>query len=249
MSDIANHVGATVPAPGRRVFRPPLAPRLFGLFAVIVCGCATIFFMVVAVYGLIYQWPVGLLNTALACFMAALTEYVWRDLKGKWGLRIILDHDAATLDLPANRSLIHRPREQHLVIRYDDIAAIETRLEAYQSLGAVMMQRAYVLRRKNGDLIFLFEERALGTAIETSMFTEIANELADRAGVELRDLGMVEGDGGVIGLWGTHAADWQTPALPPSRQHRLWRQAALLGTVTMIIIVASIVIRLAFSVM
>jgi hypothetical protein len=52
MGNTTNH--ATSAAQARRVFRPRLAPRLFGLFAVIVCGCATIFFMVVAVYGLIY---------------------------------------------------------------------------------------------------------------------------------------------------------------------------------------------------
>ncbi|HEY6993716.1 MAG TPA: hypothetical protein VH397_08400 [Xanthobacteraceae bacterium] len=74
------------------------------------------------------------------------------------------------ITLPATRSLIHRLPAQRLTIPYNDIAAIETRLEHYRSLGMAQMQRAYALRRRGGDLIFRFEDRALATALETSLF-------------------------------------------------------------------------------
>jgi hypothetical protein len=120
------------------------------------------------------------------------------------GLRVVFDADAVTLDLPSGRSLIHRPPSQHLTVPYGDIAAVETRLEAYGTLGMEMMQRAYVLRRKSGALIFLFEDRALATGMRSSFFPEVAAELAARAGIALSDLGMVEGRGGFLGVWGTH---------------------------------------------
>ena len=91
-------------------------------------------------------WGLGLFMMAVACFIAALTGYVWRDLSCKWRLWLALDADAVTLNLPAGRSLIHRPPTQHLTIRYADIESIEPRLEAYGSLSMEMMQRAYVLR-------------------------------------------------------------------------------------------------------
>jgi hypothetical protein len=72
-------------------------------------------------------------------------------------------------------------------------------------LGIAQMQRAYALRRKSGDLIFLFEDRALATLLKTSLFGDIATNLAARAGVPLRDLGMVEGSGGFLGVRGAHA--------------------------------------------
>ena len=135
--------------------------------------------------------------------------------------------DAVTLDLPAGRSLIHCPPSQHLTVPYADIAAVETRLEAYGSFGMEMMQRAYVLRRNSGELIFLFEDRALATGMRSAFFPEIAAELAARAGVALQDLGMVEGSGGFLGVWGAHVVDWGAPSLPLARQLRLWRHAAI----------------------
>ena len=61
-----------------------------------------------------------------------------------------------------------------------------------------MMQRAYVLRRKNGELIFLFEERALATGMASTMFADIVTDLAARAGISIRELGTVEGKGGLL---------------------------------------------------
>ncbi len=181
---------------------------------------------------------------ALAIFMAGLTGYVLRDLRGKWGLRVEFLPDRMVLDLPAGRSLIHRPVAQHLTIPFSDIDAVETRLEAYPSLGMESMQRAYVLSRKQGDRIFLFEDRALGTPLETPMVAEIADTIVARAHVPLRDLGMVEGRGGVLSVWGTHAPDWAAPSLPLAQQLRIWRHVATTGTLAIVIIIFALVLRL-----
>jgi len=126
-------------------------------------------------------WWVGAFVAALASIMAGLTGYVLRDLRGKWGLRVELLPDRMLLDLPAGRSLIHRPVAQHLTIPYGDIDAIDTRIEAYPSILMENMQRAYVLSFKQGDRIFLFEDRALGTPLETPMVSKIAAAIVARA--------------------------------------------------------------------
>ncbi len=235
--------GATHAAAGPRVFRVPLGPRLLSLFGVIFLAVVTVIMIVSSVVVFPSQWAVGLLVMACTGFIAALTDYVWRDLRGKWGLRIVLDTEAVTLDLPAGRSLIHRPPAQHLKIPYADIDEIDARFEAYGTLGMEMMQRAYVLRRKGGEPIFLFEERALATALETSMFADIVADLAARAGVNLRELGTVEGKGGLLGVWGTHPPDWIAPALPRERAMQLWRRAALTGSLAITIAIIAIVMR------
>ena len=55
-------------------------------------------------------------------------------------------------------------------------------------------------------MIFLFEDQALATALQSSVLSQIAADLAKRAAVPLNHIGMVEGEGGVLGVWGTHPA-------------------------------------------
>jgi hypothetical protein len=236
---------ATPISPARTEFRTPLGPRLLSLVAILVLAAATVFQLVVGLLLLVNgQWlVVALVALACACLMAALTDYVGRDLRGKWGLRVALEPNALVLDLPRGRSLIHRPPAQHLTVPYDEIEAIETRLEGYPTLGMEIVQRAYVLRRKSGDLIFLFEDRALATGFESHMFSKLAAGIAARAHVPARDLGMVEGRGGALAVWGTHAPDWAAPPLPLALQLRIWRRAALTGKLAIGIVIFAVVLR------
>ena len=233
---------------GQTVFRPPLWQRLCSLFGVVMIGGIVAFFTVIAIL-LLHQgaWALAAFMTLLACFMAGLDGYVGKDLRGKWGLRVVLEQDALVLDLPAWRSLIHHPPALHARIRYDEIAAIETRLEAFLSLQMGIMQRAYVLHLKSGQLIFLFEDRAIGTPMETPVFTKLAADIAARAGVPLRDLGMNEGGGGFLGVWDTHAPDWAAPAPSKARQALLWRHVAMTGAIPVPLIVIAFGVRQLFG--
>ena len=227
------------------VFRMPAWARWFSLVGTLVLAVVAVLMLAGAIFLLFKQaWWLAALVAAVAIFLAALTGYVLRDLRGKWGLRVELLADRMVLDLPGGRSLIHRPTAQHLTIGYADIDAVEARLEGYRTLGMAMMQRAYVLSRKQGDKIFLFEDRALGTAFETPMVKQIADAIVARAHVPLRDLGMVEGRGGVLAVWGTHAPDWSAPSLPLAQQLRLWRHAATTGTAAVVVIIVALAIRL-----
>jgi hypothetical protein len=218
--------------PMPREFRVPFGVRLGSLIGMMILAAVTATMIAFAAFGFTLNWALGLIMLAVAGFMVALCLYVLRDLRGKWGLRITLGTDAVTLALPSGRSLIHRPPAQHMTIPYADIETIGTRLEAYGSLGMEIMQRAYVLHRKSGELIFLFEERALATALASSLFGDVAAELAKRAGVALKDVGMAEGRGGLLCTWGTHAPDWAAPALSPERQRQLWARAGTTGAIT-----------------
>ena len=133
---------------------------------------------VAAVFAMLLgQWVPAVFAAPLAAFLASLTLYALRDLRGKWGLRVVLADDALALDLPAGRSLIHHPPEQHLEIPYGDIAAIETRLEAYRTFGMAMLQRPYVLHRKDGQLIYLFEDRAIDTPMQSAFFPKLVADI------------------------------------------------------------------------
>jgi uncharacterized membrane protein YeaQ/YmgE (transglycosylase-associated protein family) len=231
----------------RRVFRLPRGPRLLSLFGVIILAMVTGIMAALAVLAFTLNWALGLFMTALAGFIGALVGYVWRDLRGKWNLRVVLDTDTVTLDLPTGRSLIHRPPAQHLTIAYTDIAAIDARYEAYGSLGMENMQRAYALHRKSGELIFLFEDRALATGMASSFFTDLVADLAARAHVAVHDIGTVEGKGGFLSVWGTHAPDWAAPGLPRAQAMRLWRHAATTGSLAMSTILLVVLVMYFFG--
>jgi hypothetical protein len=233
--------------PAPRVFRLPLAVRLLSLFGVAFIGAVSaLMFAFTVVVLIIDQWISAVFIALCTAIMAALTHYTARDLVGKWNLRIVLGADSVELFLPKNRSLIHATARQRLAIPYADIAAIETRLEAYTSFGMGFLQQPYVLRRKNGELIYLFEERAIGTGLQSSYFAALVQDLVARAGVGVRDLGMAEGGGGVLGVWGTHAADWAAPALSRSRQYQLMRKAANTGALAFLLINLAFIARALF---
>lgn len=180
--------------------------------------------------------PVGLFLLAVTGCMAALTVYVWRDMRGKLGGLIVLDRSSLTLRLPGGRSLIHNPPRCRETVSFSDVEAVETRLEAYGAQGMGMMQRAYCLKRRSGPPIFLFEERALGTRLTDRSLHEVAAEIASRTGVPLDDLGMVQGRGGILGAWFTKAPDWSAASLLAAKQSRLWWRVALTGVLASIAI-------------
>jgi hypothetical protein len=231
-----------------RTFRLPLSARLLSLVGTAVIGTMSLlmFGFLVAVL-LADQWAVAVVVALCTAVMVTLTRYVARDLQGKWGLRAVLGVDSVELFLPKNRSLIRAAPRQHLTVLYSDIAAVETRLEAYPSFGMVTMQQPYDLRRKNGDTVFLFEERAIGTGLESSYFGALVREIAARAGVEIHDLGMSEGRGGVLGVVHTQEADWSAPALSASRQSRLMRKAANTGAYAFLLVCLAFMVRWALA--
>jgi hypothetical protein len=244
-ADLAAELAAKLATPGfpLREFRVPLWQRLFSLFGTIFLALVACLMAFFTAWALTMWWAIGLFMMLITAFIGALVGYTWRDYQGK-RLSIILNGTSAKLDLPSGRSLIHRPPAQHLTVPYTDIAGIDARYEAYGSLGMEIMQRAYAMHLKGGGLVFLFEDRALGTGMESSTFTDIAEELARRSGVTIHDLGTVEGNGGALAAWGAHAPGWTAPPLPRDRAMRLWARAGSTGALALGLVLILVVMRL-----
>lgn len=230
----------------RGVFRFPRGPLVFSLVVTIVISVlslgAAVFCVLVLVQG---HWGVAVFLALLTAFMFELARYVGRDLSGKWGFRVGFGADALELSLPARRSLVRSLKAVRRSVPYAEIAAVETRLEAYPSLGMVSMQRPFALRLKDANRIFLFEERAQGTDLASGYFTDVVNEIAGRAGVHVEELGMTEGRGGVLAAWGAHAADWAAESPLPARQETLWNRAVSTGRIAVSVFILAFVVRMA----
>ena len=232
--------------PPTTVFRTPAGVRYFSLFGTVflaIVAAVMVAFAVVLVFA--GAWWLAALCAAVAVFIAALDGDVLRDLLGRWGLRVELLPDRVVLDLPSGRSLIHRPPAQHLTIPYADIEAVESRFEAFPSLGMQSVQHPFVLSLKDGRKIFLFEDRALATPFATPMYEPIAGAIVQHAHVPLRELGMVEGSGGFLSVWGASSPDWAAPSLPREQQMRIWRHAASTGSLALGIMFLAVIIRAA----
>jgi len=226
--------------PNRRIWRRSSWRAVGSGFGAVLLGPLTLFMLVASVLGARMPGglPTSLFLLAVTGCMAALTAYAWRDMRGKLGGPIVLDGSSMTLRLPGGRSLIHNPPRCRETVPFSDVEAVETRLEAYGAQGMGMMQRAYRLRRRNGPPIFLFEERALSTRLADHSLHEVATEIASRTGMPLDDLGMVQGQGGILGAWFTKAPDWSATSLPAAKQSRLWWRVTFTGVLASIAVAA-----------
>jgi hypothetical protein len=215
-----------------------LALAMSGLFAYVVLFSSPLPF------GGLYWDLMGLLALALSSsFVIALTHYLARDVIGKWRGHIALTSAHLELDLAAHRSLIHEPPRLQAAVPYAHITCVETRLEGYRSFGLAMIQRSYRLRRRFGEPILLFEQRALGTNIQTASLDALAREIATSAKAPIDDLGMVEGKAGIFAMLGAQEVPWSTPSLPASSQRAIWNRAISTGALPSCIFIAAIVIK------
>jgi hypothetical protein len=220
------------------VYSTPASRRILGWVAAIILLSLTCILAGVAVLGIAASdrttaWALALVGIVGTGLMGALSLYVLRDLRGKLGLSVVVDEGTIGLNLPAGRSLMRRLAAQHVTLPLTTIEAIEARYEAYRSQGMVNLQRAYVLVQKDGERIFLFEERMQATVPAASRYGTLAREIAERSGARWRELGMVEGKGGFLGMWGVRAPEWRAAPLPREQAEAVWQRAAMTGRLAM----------------
>jgi hypothetical protein len=206
------------------------AAGVFSAVSAALVGALCIFMLVVAGFVIADgEYAVGAVVIAVAAIMLLLFQYALRDAMGKLGWRITIDATSLRLDLPATRSLIHHLEPVHMQIGFDQIAYIETRLEAYRSLGMANMQRNYALMLKTDRRIVLGEDRALGTQMESTLLATVSRRVVESAGIEVRDLGMVEGKGGVLAVLFTSPPRWDAPSVDAKTQRTLWKRVGMTG--------------------
>lgn len=212
------------------VIEQPSVNLAGSIFATAFLGVVFLFLLVVALGVLLTGNLLGLFLLAAAGFLGVLVLYVLRDTRGKIGWRMEIGAHSVGLDLPRGRSLIHQLAPVHTTIPYDDIDTIETRLEAYPGFfGLTNMHRSYALKLKAGDVIILGEDRALHTALESSLMRGAVEEIVRRSDLPMRDLGMAEGRPGFLSLLFTAPPSWDAPSLDPERQKELWAAAERTG--------------------
>lgn len=172
----------------------------------------------------------------LAAWLLVLSGYVWRDSLAKRDWSIGLEAGQLFLRLPAGRSITAWLQPEHIDIETRDVSSIDTRLEAFRSVGLSALHRSYALRLKSGRVIVLGEDRALATDLGDETIGQMIDVIALKTGLPVCDLGMIEGKGGLFGLVFTSVPGWSEPDMPARRQRRIWRGAeltfALAGLVT-----------------
>lgn len=184
----------------------------------------------------------GLVLAVLTVWTFVLADYVWRDCSARRSWMIEFEPGKLSLNLPAGRALMQRLAREHRDIDICDLATIDTRLEAFRSFGFAAVHRSYGLRLRTGQLIVLGEDRALATDLADETVGQIVDVIALKTGVPLRDLGMVEGKGGVLGVLFTSVPGWSEPGLPPGREARLWRRAGAAGFIASLVTLAALIL-------
>lgn len=236
--------------PGRRIWSPRKGPFRFSagvaafsamLASAAIAAMLILPFMMRSVGDGIV---VAGIMAALATPMVLMTAYVWRDAKGKRGGTILLDANSLRLDLPAGRSLIHRPPACRLTLPLNEIRSVETRQEVYGAQGGAMLQRPYRVVCRDGSAIFLFEERALATGMAGRSLQGVAAEIAAAAAVQVIDLPMAQGRGGILGAWLTQPPPWDAAAMTPQAERSMGRRVywtgAFVGVAAILVLIASI---------
>lgn len=212
--------------------RTSAAVLVFSMVALVAIAGPTLFIAGLAVLlALEGKAGLGIFLSGLAGFMAWLWLYCFRDLRGKWGWKVEISPTRLDASLPSQRSLIHHEPAVHRSFEVNDIKRIETRLEGYRTMGIGNMQRAFVMRLVSGEAIFLGEDRAVGTGLESSLVAKTAAAIREHYDVPLVDLGMAEGKGGFLAVLFAAPPDWDAPAMSVDAQAKMWRRVQFTGAV------------------
>jgi hypothetical protein len=235
------------PIEGDTVLHRPTAGWAGGYVAALVLA-STGLFLAALVLALLFAGHLGpgLILMVLPVWMLGLTGSVWRDCQAKRLWRVRIAPGELVLDLPAGRSLMAHESRVRLALDVKDVAAVETRLEAFRSFGMANMQRNYGLRLTNGELIVLGEDRALATGMAELTMGQMVDTLIQKTGLPLVDLGMVEGQGGLLGLMFTSVPNWETGSVSVDRLRALWQKAAMTGGLAGVVIIAGLILSVLF---
>jgi len=177
-------------------------------------------FMLVIAAATVRQTPgLALFILGVGLFMALLVAVVVREALDRWSTRIRITGDSVDLRLP---HYLNRP-PLRTTVPLAAIAAVDWRQESFRSLGLTAMHEAYALALKDGGRLVLGGDKAM----TQPFFATAAEAIAERAGAPIRDLGMVDGKGGVLQVAGMSAPEWTARSLAPDQIARRRRGVEL----------------------
>jgi hypothetical protein len=181
---------------------------------------------------------------AFGMLILSTAAYTFRDGRAKRLHRMRATPQGLELHLPAARSLTHHLAALTRTVAWSEVAAIETRLEAYSSLGMANMQRAYGLKLRDGEVIVLGEDRALGSGIATGWLGTFVAQVAEHYPVQILDRGMAEGHGGFLSVLFTAPPPWSAENLDQAVQAKLWKRAGRTGMLAVLAPLVLLVVAL-----
>jgi hypothetical protein len=201
-----NEASAAVPPP--REFRPPLSERIGVTVAALFIGALTLFHAGAAIASFAINLFLGAFMSAIAAILAALTALVAKEAVARWRLRATVFGGRLTATLPRRRGFIDQPRvAADLDLR--DYDRIETRVENFTGLGVTTAQRAYSLVKTTGERLELGADREF----VRPFFKNVIDALVSRTGIDVVDLGVVDGNSGFLLVAGQSVPDWSAPSL------------------------------------
>jgi hypothetical protein len=174
---------------------------------------------------------------ASTLLLASLVAVIFRETLAAFRLRIDVDGDTVRLCLPRRRGHVVLPAVDER-ISFASVEAVETRAEVFRQLGVAAIQQAWRLVLKDGRSIELGADRQF----KGELFSRAATEIAARANVAVRDLGMVDGKAGFLAVAGTSVPAWSAPSLSDDERARravagarVWRIVAAVIMLVMIV--------------
>ena len=218
--------------------RPSLAERLLVAFG---AGFLALITLAIAALGL-FAANSSLLLAAillpLAAFMGLMAWIVLREARAVWALSISIDGSTVRLRLPAIRGYVAQGALDRW-IPLASIACIDSREEAFRSLGTTAIQRAYAVVLQDGSRTVLGADRPM----KAPFFQTAAIAIAAKAKVPLHDLGIVDGHAGPVLVSGNTAPDWSAPSLPAPLARKRRNAAAMTYSIMGLILTAVIALR------
>lgn len=205
--------------------------------AVIMCALVVVMFLGVGLALNAEGNSTGLVLMAFALPMIWLTLYVYREAAARSFARIRFDQETLHLRLPARRSFVHDAKRD-TSLPLSSIAAIEHRLESFRGSAGLVLQHAYSILLKDGGRILLGADRAM----LAPFYAEAADAIAAKAGLTIRELGVVEANAGFLLLGGQSAPPWDSAPLPAPEAERRMRNAGIAWRVLGLLITAVLLI-------
>ncbi len=140
--------------------------------------------------------------------ISPLALLIFTETAAAFRLTINVARDAIALRLPARRGHV-RHAVVSRTIPLAEIAAVETRAEAFTQIGTVAVQQAYRLVLGSGETIELGADRQFRAPV----IGDAARCIATRTGLEIGDRGMIDGAPGFLATVGTSVPDWDAAPL------------------------------------
>lgn len=202
-----DHGPAGIPPP--QEFRPSIGERIAVTAAALFIGALALFHIVVAIISFSMNFFLGAFMATIAAAMALLTALVAKEAVARWRLRATVFGGRLTASLPRRRGFIDQPRV-NADVDVGDYDRVETRVETFTSLGVTTAQRAYSLVKSTGERLDLGADREF----VRPFFKNVIGALVSRTGIEVVDLGVVDGNPGFLLVAGPSVPDWSAPSLP-----------------------------------